>query len=73
MDRLRERAQQELEAAAAAGRQITELELSEQLAAEFSSECGRSEVRAAVISAMRHKMKLRPRVFPKARGKALRR
>ena len=69
MDRLRERVEQELEAAAAAGRQVSDLELSEQLAAEFCSECGQAEIRAAVMSAMRRRLTHRTRAFPKARGK----
>lgn len=73
MDRIRERVEQELEAAAAAGHQIDELELSEKLAAEFSSECGQSGVRAVVISAIRRRFTLRSKAFPKAQGNGLRR
>ena len=69
MDRLRERVEQELEAAAAAGRQVSDLELSEQLAAEFCAECGQAEIRAAVMSVMQRRLTHRTRAFPKARGK----
>jgi hypothetical protein len=58
MNRLLERVEQELQAAAAADRQITERELSERLAAEFSAECGQSEVRAAVNLEMRRRQNI---------------
>ena len=66
MDRLSERVEQELNAAVAAGREVTELELSEQLAAEFSAEYGQSEVRAVVISTIGRSMKHSPRAFARA-------
>ena len=58
MNRLRERLEQELSAAAAADRQITERELADRLAAEFSAECGQSEVRAAVNLEMRRRQNI---------------
>jgi hypothetical protein len=64
MDRLRKRVEQELELAAAAGRPVCDIELVAQLAPEFSSECGQTDVRAAVVLAMRrrrlHLARLKP-------------
>ena len=71
MDRLRERVEHELKAAAAAGQEVTEVELSDRLAVEFSAECGQAEVRSVVISTMRRSMHHSPRTIPIARAKGL--
>ena len=56
MDRLREWVEQELDAIAVADRPISDLELVAQLAPEFSSVCGQTDVRAAVVMAMRRRL-----------------
>jgi hypothetical protein len=55
MNRLRERVEQELDAAAVVGRPIRDLELVAWLAPEFSSDFGQTDVRAAVAMAMRQR------------------
>jgi hypothetical protein len=55
MNRLRERVEQELDAAAVVGRPISDLELVAWLAPEFSSDFGQTDVRAAVAMAMRQR------------------
>jgi hypothetical protein len=57
---LRERVEQELDAIAV-GRPISELELVSKLAPEFSSVCGQADLRAAVIIAMRRRLRYRAR------------
>ena len=66
MDRLRERVEEELDAAAAAGRQLSEIELSERLAPEFCGTCGQADVRSCVVSTMQERLKYRNRAFPPA-------
>ena len=62
MDRLQERVEQELDAVAGVDRPISDLELVAQLAPEFSSVCGRTDVRAAVVIAMRRRLHYRARL-----------
>jgi hypothetical protein len=68
MDQLNKRVEQELGAAEADGRVINESELARKLSLEFSSVCGLADVRAAVIAAMRRRVRKRMRVLPAARG-----
>ena len=68
MDQLNKRVEQALGTAEVDGRAINERELAEKLSLEFSSVCGLADVRAAVIAAMRRRVRKRMGALPAARG-----